>query len=151
MRRNPKLALGLAAIAGLALSGCQKPPPSISVWTHGESSQVAPLCWSFDTDGLNSGGCTEGNLRDQLTSDSAIIEVAAENTIGISVDQAVADAGWTPVINGNPLTSKPLTSTYFRFTYPLGAPAAGIPLQVVAGESPTPKGVWSIRVLPRES
>lgn len=151
MRRNPKLALGLAAIAGLALSGCQKPPPSISVWTNGQSDQVAPLCWSFESDGLTSGECTEGNLREQLSSDSGVIEVAAENTVGISVDQDVAEAGWTPVINGNALTNKPLTETYFRFTYPLGAPAEGIPLQIVAGQDQIPKGVWSIRLAPRES
>ena len=151
MRRNPKLALGLAAIAGLALSGCQKPPPSISVWTHGQSNQLAPLCWSFESDGLSSGQCTQGNLREQLSSDSGVIEVAAQDTVGISVDLDVADAGWTPVVNGNALTSQPLTSTYFRFTYPLVAPREGIPLQVVAGQNETPKGVWSIRLFPRAS
>lgn len=151
MRLNPKLVLGLAAIAGIALAGCQKPPPAISVWTQGVSNQLAPLCWSFESDDLSPSDCTQGKLQDQLKSDTGIIEVAAENTIGISVDLEVAAAGWTPVINGNALTSKPLTSTYFRFTYPLGAPAAGIPLQVVAGDSQTPKGVWSIRLLPKEA
>jgi hypothetical protein len=151
VRRNAKIALGLAAFAGFALSGCQKPPPSITLWTHGESNQLAPLCWSFESAGLDAGECTEGNLRDQLTSDSGTMDISAENTLGISVDQEVADAGWTPVVNGNPLTSEPLTATYFRFTYPLGAPAEGIPLQVVAGQNQTPMGVWSIRLLPKGS
>ena len=38
--------------------------------------------------------------------------------IGISVDPVVADAGWYPRINGQNITQSPITSTYYRFTFP---------------------------------
>lgn len=151
MRRTPKLVLGLAAIAGLALSGCQKPPPTISVWTSGGSLQLAPLCWSSESDGQTTGGCDQETIRENLTSDSNVIEVAPGNTIGISVDQEVAAAGWIPVIDGNPLTNAPLQSTYFRFSFPVVAPETGAPLQVVTGQGSSPKGVWAIRLIPKTS
>lgn len=151
MRRNPILAVGLAAMAGLVLSGCQKPPPAISVWTSGQSSQVTPLCWAFESDDQKLGGCDQETLRSNLADDTNVIEVAPGNTVGISVDPDVAEAGWTPIIDGNPLANKPLTTTYFRFTYPLVAPETGAPLQVVAGQGTSPRGVWSVRLLPRVS
>lgn len=151
MRRNPKVAIVLTALAGLALSGCQKPQPAISVWTNGESNQVAPLCWSFESDTQTMGGCDQETLRKNLTTDSNVIHVAPGNTVGISVDQELAEAGWTPVIDGNALTNKPLTTTYYRFTYPLVAPETGAPLQVVAGQDSSPRGVWTVRLLPLSS
>ena len=71
-------------------------------------------------------------------------------TIGISVDPVVADAGWFPVVGGNKLTSEPITSTYYRFTYPGfdAVPADGLTLQIVAGDGAKTRGLWVFKIVP---
>ncbi len=70
------------------------------------------------------------------------------DTVGISVDPKVADAGWTPVIGQQRLTSTPLDTTYYRFTYPdlQEVPADGVLLQIVAGRGESTKGIWVFRL-----
>lgn len=151
MRRNTRIVIGLAAVAGLSLTGCQKPPPSITVWTGAESLNQPALCWAFESDILQPGECAEEILQGQNAEALTIIKPVAGNTVGISVDPEVAESGWTPVLGGQRVTQTPLTSTYFRFTFPLGVPQTGVPLQVVAGKDAKTKGIWSVRLIPGDS
>ena len=81
--------------------------------------------------------------------DVAAIPVIPGQVIGISVDPAVADAGWFPVIGSQRLTQRPITSTYYRFTYPdlQEVPVDGVSLQVVAGSEGT-LGLWVFQLVP---
>ncbi len=81
--------------------------------------------------------------------DVAQIPVIPGQVIGISVDPVVADAGWYPVIGSQRLTQQPITSTYYRFTYPdlQEVPADGVSLQVVAGAEGT-LGLWVFQLIP---
>jgi hypothetical protein len=81
--------------------------------------------------------------------DVARIPVIPGQVIGISVDPVVADAGWYPVIGSQRLTQQPITSTYYRFTYPdlQEVPADGVSLQVVAGAEGT-LGLWVFQLIP---
>jgi len=78
----------------------------------------------------------------------ATIPVVPGETIGISVDPKVADAGWSPVIGQQRLVSTPLETTYYRFTYPdlQEIPAEGVLLQIVAGRGDSAKGIWVFRL-----
>lgn len=139
----------LGAAAVLLLSGCEKPAPGVSVFSGTSTEWREAVCWAFDAEALEPGDCaqellTEASARDVV----ARIPIVPGDTIGISVDPKVADAGWTPVIGQQRLTSTPLDTTYYRFTYPdlQEVPADGVLLQIVAGRGESTKGIWVFRL-----
>lgn len=81
----------------------------------------------------------------------ARIPVAPGQTVGISVDPVVADAGWTPVIGNQRLTSQPINALYFRFAYPelQEVPPDGLDMQIVAGRGAQTKGIWVFKLVPQ--
>jgi hypothetical protein len=140
-------ALGAAAV--LLLSGCEKPAPGVSVFSGTSTEYRTAVCWAFESDALEPGDCaqellTEASARDVV----ARVPIVPGDTVGISVDPKVADAGWTPVIGQQRLTSTPLDTTYYRFTYPdlQEVPADGVLLQIVAGRGESTKGIWVFRL-----
>jgi hypothetical protein len=147
---RPVLAGSLALVGVLALTACEKPPPGVSVFSGMTSAYRAALCWSFDGEPLSAETCAQDVVTEALDgADVARIPVISGQVIGISVDPAVADAGWYPVIGSQRLTQQPITSTYYRFTYPdlQEVPADGVPLQVVAGAEGT-LGLWVFQLIP---
>ncbi len=144
------LAVPVALVGVLALSGCEKPAPGVTVVSGTDSAHRAALCWSFDGEPLSAQTCAQDVVTQALEgADVARIPVIPGNVIGISVDPVVADAGWFPVIGSQRLTQQPITSTYYRFTYPdlQEVPADGVSLQVVAGNDGT-RGLWVFQLIP---
>ncbi|MDZ7578887.1 MAG: hypothetical protein U0904_12040 [Candidatus Nanopelagicales bacterium] len=141
-------ALSMAAGAVLILSGCQKPPPAITVWSGTTSVDQPALCWAFDSESLSPGECAEEIITGSVSTGVEQIEAEAGNTVGISVDTAVAESGWFLKIGGQTVNQEPLTGTYFRFTFPMGMPKNGMPMQVVAGNSGNVRGIWLVRLVP---
>lgn len=144
-------ALSLAAGTALVLSGCQKPPPAVTVWSGTTSVDQRALCWAFESDSLTPGQCADEILSGTSTAGTAELKAQAGNVVGISVDTAVAESGWTLRIGGQAVNREPLTGTYFRFTYPLGIPPSGIPMQIVAGRNGKTRGIWTVKVLPADA
>ncbi len=148
--RRSFLAGSLAAVSVLALAACEKPAPGVSVVSGMSSAYRAALCWSFDGEPLSAETCAQDVVTEALDgADVAAIAVIPGQVIGISVDPAVADAGWFPVIGSQRLTQRPITSTYYRFTYPdlQEVPVDGVSLQVVAGSEGT-LGLWVFQLVP---
>lgn len=148
--RRSFLAGSLAAVSVLALAACEKPAPGVSVVSGMSSAYRAALCWSFDGEPLSAETCAQDVVTEALDgADVAAIPVIPGQVIGISVDPAVADAGWFPVIGSQRLTQRPITSTYYRFTYPdlQEVPVDGVSLQVVAGNEGT-LGLWVFQLVP---
>ena len=142
-------AIVVAASAALLLSGCEKPAPGISVFSGTSTEWREAVCWAFESDALEPGECAQELLTEASSGEVvARVPVVPGDTIGISVDPTVADAGWTPVIGQQRLTSTPLETTYYRFTYPdlQEVPAEGVLLQVVAGRGESTKGIWVFRL-----
>jgi len=138
-----------AAAAGLLLTGCEKPAPGVSVFSGTTTEWREAVCWAFESSSLEPGDCAQDVITEASTGDGvARIPVLPGETIGISVDPKVAEQGWTPVIGQQRLTSTPLETTYFRFTYPdlQELPADGVLLQVVAGRGESTKGIWVFRL-----
>jgi len=138
-----------AAAAGLLLTACEKPAPGVSVFSGTTTEWREAVCWAFEADALEPGDCAQDVITEASTGDGvARIPVLPGETIGISVDPKVAEQGWTPVIGQQRLTSTPLETTYFRFTYPdlQELPADGVLLQVVAGRGESTKGIWVFRL-----
>lgn len=150
--RRPRWALtaALAVSAVLVLSGCEKPAPGVSVFSGTTTKNEAAVCWAFDTPSLEPGDCAQ-DLITQASSGQQVarIPVVPGDTVGISVDKVVAESGWTPVIGQQRLTSTPLSTPYFRFTFPdlQEVPEDGVLLQVVAGRGDSTRGIWIFRLV----
>ena len=148
--RRPILAASVSVLSVLALAACEKPAPGVSVVSGMTSAYRAALCWSFDGEPLSAETCAQDVVTEALDgADVARVPVIPGQVIGISVDPVVADAGWFPVIGSQRLTQQPITSTYYRFTYPdlQEVPADGVSLQVVAGADGT-LGLWVFQLIP---
>lgn len=149
------LAVGAVAAGVLALTGCEKPYPGATVWSGTQSEFESALCWSFDPAvGVDEENCVT-SLSEIAAGASGLpeLEVSAGNTLGISVDPVVADNGWVPVIAGQRLVEEPLTSTYWRFTFPQQPPAEGFEMQILANteDGEQLRGVWAFKISPRAS
>jgi hypothetical protein len=149
-RRSRLALLSLTAVVGaLVLTGCEKPAPGVSVFAGTTTEYRPAVCWAFDGEALEAGDCAQDVITEASTGDAvATIPVVPGETIGISVDPKVADAGWSPVIGQQRLVSTPLDTTYYRFTYPdlQEIPAEGVLLQIVAGRGESAKGIWVFRL-----
>lgn len=138
-------------VALAALAGCTKPSPGASVFSGTVAVNTEAMCWSDTADAIDSHTCAEDMVASATSGKGAAsVAVVPGDVIGISVDPAVADAGWSPVIGGNPIVQAPLHSTYFRFTYPelQPLPEGGLPLMIVAGDANNMRGIWAYVLTP---
>lgn len=146
IQRLALVAAGLAA-AGLALTGCTKPTPGVSVFSGSGSVHTEAICWAAESDSLSPTECA-ADLIQNATGKAPRISVIPGDTIGISVDTVVAESGWTPLINGQRLVETPLTQNYYRFQYPSlnEIPADGLELVIQAGQNTKTRGVWVVKL-----
>lgn len=148
--RTALVILGSAALV-VGLAGCSKPTPGASVFSGTTSQFRHAVCWAFDADTIDPKVCAQDVIAKAVSGPGvATIPVVPGETIGISVDPVVADAGWFPVIGDQRLTQSPITSTYYRFTFPdlQEVPAEGLTLQIVAGQDDKTRGIWVYQLVP---
>ena len=131
--------VGLAGLAVATLAGCEKPYPGATVWSGTHSDHREAQCWSFDAG-------TQVDARDCLQARTSVGEVPVTpgSTIGISVDPALTEDGWFPAIGDQRLTTRPLTTTYFRFALSEQNLAEPLELRILAlgeGEDQV-RGLW---------
>lgn len=148
-RRAP--ALAVIALTPLLLAGCEKPNPGVTVWSGTHSEHEEALCWQPDGSALTAKECAQDVLS-AAGSGQGIprLEVAPGTTVGVSVDNAVADSGWSVQIAGQTLASG-LTDTYYRFTFPeqVATGGEGYTLQVIANADPSgARGYWFFQLIP---
>ena len=140
-----------AVVLALALAGCTKPGPGITVFSGTTSANREAACWSFDGTGIDASTCAQ-DVLDSATAGDAIasIPVIPGTVVGISVDPKVADVGWTPRVAGQPLVAEPLTTTYWRFTFPEFQEVGddGLTMEIVAGEGDATRGIWLFQLVP---
>jgi hypothetical protein len=143
MNRVAGVLLAVAATAGLA--SCEKPPPRVTFFSGTTSQWVAPVCFSW-TGEIDAQQCLQDAAGDAASGQTVRLTVVPDDVVGISVDPAIADNGWTPTLAGTPLSDQPLTTTYFRFTFPrVQANPQGYPLAVISQGGDEP-GVWAVRI-----
>lgn len=142
MKRVAAAMLAVAATAGLA--SCEKPPPRVTFFSGTTSQWVSPVCFSWSGQ-IDAQKCLQTAASNAANGQTTRLNVVPDSVVGISVDTSVAANGWTPTLAGTPLTEQPLTTTYFRFTFPrVQANPQGYPLAVIAqGQEP---GVWAVRI-----
>jgi hypothetical protein len=150
--RRAGLALAAAVALAASLTGCEKPLPSVSMFTTTNLSVLSSdnivreeaICWAFDpAERVQADDCTPDRLP--------TLEVVPGDVIGISVDPVVAERTWYPAIGESALSGAPLTETYFRFTLTESDLADGaLDLRIVAlgaGEQDRQaSGLWVLRI-----
>lgn len=146
------LLIPVLAATALGLAACEKPNPGATVFSGTTSQWRQAACWAGEGATIDAETCAK-DVLEEATSGSrlASIPVVPGQVVGISVDPVVADAGWSPRINGQNLTQSPITSTYFRFTFPefQEVPADGLTMELVAGSNGENRGIWFFQLLPR--
>jgi hypothetical protein len=151
--RRPLLAVLVAAAGVLTLTACEKPAPSITVFSGTTSAHREAICWSFESDrAVESGDCSvdletqePGEVAETLLEEIAVIPATPGETVGISVDPVLAESGWLVTINGRPLTREPVTEKYFRFTMPpqpLRSGDAQLVVQALTDDGAQVRGSW---------
>jgi len=147
--RLPLLIAGVAVLA-LGLTACEKPNPGATVFSGTTSQFRQAACWAFDADSLDANSCAQDVVGAAASgAQTASIPVVPGQVIGISVDPVVADAGWSPRINGQNLVPSPITSTYFRFTFPEFQQVSedGLIMEIVAGKDEKTRGIWIFKLV----
>jgi hypothetical protein len=148
--RLPLLLAGTAVLA-LSLTACEQPNPGATVFSGTTSQWRQAACWAGEGESIDANACAQDVIEKAAAGGQlASIPVVPGQTVGISVDPVVADAGWSPRINGQNLTQSPITSTYFRFTFPefQEVAADGLMMELVAGQADATRGVWLFQLVP---
>ena len=143
------VASALVVSAALSLTACSQHNPGATVWSGTSSAHREALCWSEDA-AVTADNCAQDIVTGALSGpEVAEIPVQKEQTVGISVDPAVAEKGWYIAIGGTRINENPITSTYYRFSFPVeSVPAEGYALQVVAqGTGSATRGLWLFKLV----
>ena len=141
--------LSLTVSALLLLSGCTKPLPNATVFSGSNSQNRQATCWAFETEELGTGDCAQDLIAQAATGDAvSVVSVFPGDTVGISVDPAVAETGWFVVLGDKRLNANPITSLYYRFTFPetREIPAEGELLQIYASTGVGARGIWIFKL-----
>jgi hypothetical protein len=141
--------LSLTVSALLVLSGCTKPLPNATVFSGSNSENRQATCWAFDAEELGAGDCAQDLIAQAATGDAvSVVSVFPGDTVGISVDPVVAETGWFVVLGNQRLTENPITSLYYRFTFPAAQeiPEEGVLLQIVASSGVGARGIWVFKL-----
>lgn len=150
-RRRTGLLLALPLVLAGALSGCEKPTPSVTVESGGASDHVEALCWN-DHDAPAPDDCGNSLTAAKLAKRQGAIPIKVGETIGISVDRAIADAGWQVNV-GNRSLARDLDSRYYKIgPLTLADLSSGtLDLRVYAyagGSSSKARGLWVFALKP---
>ncbi|MEV6022393.1 DUF2771 domain-containing protein [Streptomyces sp. NPDC052036] len=143
--RRAVAALGAVSAGLLLLSACNKPTPlaTVTVGTDSVNSQ---------TDCYNDGKeVAAADLANCLKSkDIKTISVDPDATVRFGVDPAIADNGWTILMNGQPLTDSSKKtyrtipgSVFFNAQY--GASGSSTLVSIKEGENKV-TGLWSFKL-----
>ena len=147
------LAIAALALAPMLLAGCEKPDPGVTAWSGTNSVRAGAVCWQHAGNAaLGTGDCAADILSAAAQGDGVqTLDVRPGATVGISVDQVVADHGWSVQINSQSVVSD-VAGTYFRFTFPetgIERDNAGFVLQVTANAATAgTRGHWFFRLRP---
>lgn len=76
MRRAHVLGLTALAAASLTLTACEKPAPSVSVFSGPRSIHSEALCWAFESDQLTPGDCAAEILSGETTDGVQLLPVS---------------------------------------------------------------------------
>ncbi|GAA2121755.1 hypothetical protein [Streptomyces synnematoformans] len=149
--------LGVAALAVVALAGCEKPTPLAQITVGDRTASTEAQCYEDGKDISNAelNACVEERA-------GASITVDAGDRVRIGVDPDIADTGWTLFVDGRPVVPRPSKHTYvtysgdqfFNVQSPTGEPTQNDKAKVgivEIDEDGNYKGAWSFDLKRKES
>ena len=99
-RRRPTASLGALA-AVLALSGCERPTPIVTLYSSGTSLHDEALSYCFEGQDLTREPGTEGACRFDVEGRTPkVLEVRTDEQVLVDVDREIVEAGWVVVLRG---------------------------------------------------
>ncbi|MEU6069096.1 MULTISPECIES: DUF2771 domain-containing protein [Streptomyces] len=144
-RRRAVAAAGAVSAGLLVLSACEKPSPVATITVGTSSVNSEATCY-------NDGNALSTAILANCLKDTDIksIKVDPDETVRFGVDPAVADNGWTILMNGQPLTDSSKKtyrtipgSVFFNAQY--GAQGNSTLVSIKEGEKDV-KGLWSFKL-----
>jgi hypothetical protein len=145
--RRRLLAAASATAALVALTGCEKPAPIVTLVAGGESvyTEAATFCFEQDVT-LESGECA------QRQSSLTPLSVRGGEVVGVDVDKEVAERGWQlelqdPNDPQGTQRSPTIDDHYFTFTAPGLQPGGRLLLTVrTVDAQDAPTGEWQFEL-----
>lgn len=152
-RRLLLTASGLLSL--VALTGCEKPAPIVTLVNEGRSVYAEAGVWCFE--GQTGEGCAKRNTE------PASLEVSP-GTLGVDVDKELADSRWIATLVDTANPEQELVSSgvreethYYSFDLPELPPRTKLLLTVRAlaageaaeGQEPEARGSWQFEIVPR--
>jgi len=133
MRARRTAATTTALLATLALSGCEKPTPWVTLYSSGDTVKSRATIWCFEGQSIEARDCREG--------DGTVTEVpvASASQVAVDVDRELLHRGFSVVVvdpqsGQEQQLNAPQFEHYFTFDLPAGfqVPEEGLPVQVRA-------------------
>lgn len=147
--RRRLTAAASAAVAVLALSGCEAPAPIVTVFSGSESQWKEADVFCFEGQALEDDECAER--------DTEVVEipVTAGARVGVDVSKDVVERGW--YVELGPAGSEQLQTSeiqedahYFAFVAPnVGPEGYELTIRALGEDGPrgAPSGEWSFRLV----
>ena len=140
------LVLGL-----VALSGCERPTPLVTVVNAGKSVYTEADTYCFEGQSAVEASCATRQQR------APTLEVLPGEPVGVDVDKELVEGGWiielsdpqAPAEEAQPQQSEVQDDHYFTFTAPNLPPEASLLLTVRSLNGETPTGQWSFILVRR--
>jgi hypothetical protein len=135
-----RLPLALALLALVAVTGCEKPAPQITVASSGRVINVDASRYCFDA------------CRDH-TAAAKSIRVRGNTTVSFDVPKRVARKGWILVFQDQPQFTEPRKESHYSLSIPSIAQSQPLDVSIVEagkGQTAAPTGVWKMQFLVRE-
>jgi hypothetical protein len=144
-RRRAVAVAGVVSAGLLVLSACDKPTPMATVTVGSDSVNSEATCGG-EGDALKPSDLA-GCLKDKGIKS---ISVDPDETVRFGVDPEIADAGWTILMNGQPLTDASKKtyrtipgSVFFNAQY--GAQGNSTLVSIKEGDK-DPSGLWNFKL-----
>lgn len=140
--RSTRAAWVLGAVTLAAVTACDTPLPAVTVFSGPASVRTHATCWTTTAAAGATPRCAAVPAPPPLA-------VLAGQTVGISVDTAVAAYGWVVAFRGHQLAPA-TTGTYQRLTFTAAQLSGGGTLDVIALQrgGRTPRGDWVFTLTP---
>jgi hypothetical protein len=126
MRARRTTATTTALLATLALAGCEKPTPFVTVYSSGTAADTKASVWCFE------GQETEEECR-QADIEPPQVPVKS-GSLSINVDSEIAERGWWFQQEGQPAEAPRVQFGEYLVVPGVQLPPDGIALEIVAGD-----------------
>lgn len=144
-----------AAAALVALTGCDKPTPIVSLYGSGEALHDDAFSYCFAGQDPTKQPGTPGACRYEADRAPKVLRVRPGDVVTVDVDKDLADAGWFVALGSgsNPPQALATQSEHVTTFQPDFSQAPTVTVQVRKLESTKPGakplGVWQFVVVPR--